>query len=108
MKFSMLRTTIALLLAGALLATLIPATSNAIVPPRNCGIKEVKGKRWQVKVDQVRCRTAWRYARSYIRGDGMPSAYRCRRGPRGSSLYAQCTATRYNPDRVIYIIRKSG
>lgn len=102
------RTTLAAVAAAALSIPLLPAESGAIVPPRNCGTMEVRGKTWQVKADQVRCRRARRYARDYIRGEGMPPAYTCRRGPRGSALYAHCSATRYDPDRVIHIIRRGG
>ena len=32
----------------------------APVPPRNCGMLEAKGKRFNIKADQIRCRTARR------------------------------------------------
>lgn len=95
-------------LAAALCCALgSTATTQAVLPPRDCGTMEVRGKDWRVKADQVRCRRARRISRRYIRTRDAPAAYRCRRGPRGSSLFAQCTATSYAPDRVIYIIRRS-
>lgn len=101
MKHTFLAVAAALLLAGA-----FATAASAVVPPRNCGFMTVKGKRWQVKADQIRCTTAKRYAASYIRSYAVPRYYRCQRGPSGSSLWRKCSAARYNPDRVFHIIRR--
>lgn len=102
------RAALAVVAAALAAGALPPAASEAVVPPRNCGTMEVGSKVWQVKADQLRCRRARRYARGYLVSREVPSPYRCRRGPRGSSLFAQCSATAYQPDRVFYIIRRSG
>ena len=52
--------------------------AGAIVPPTNCGMQHVSGKRYQIKADQLRCRTAKRYSRSYLSAGRRPSGYRCR------------------------------
>ena len=60
----------------ALAVFAVPAT--AIVPPANCGMQTVSGKRYQIKADQLRCRTAKRYSRTYLSSGRRPSGYRCR------------------------------
>ncbi len=56
---------LALLGTAALLAAALSVLSltsaedaSATVPPRNCGIIGAGGKRFQIKADQMRCRTA--------------------------------------------------
>ena len=67
-------------LALAVAVLLVFATpSPAPVAPRNCGMMTVKGKRYQVKADQVRCRTAKPQARRYLREGTRPSGFDCRR-----------------------------
>lgn len=100
------RTILALLVACALLAGTFAASAGAVLPPRNCGTIMAKGKKWQVKADQFRCKKAKRYAKRYIRHRVVPRHFKCRRGARGSALYAMCSATRYDPDRVLHIIKK--
>lgn len=106
MTNSSLRTLVALVTAFALLGAALATTAGAIIPPRNCGTMTVKGKRWQVKADQIRCPTAKRYATRYIRHRGAPRYYKCRRGSSGSRIFATCIAARYSPDRAFQIIRR--
>lgn len=101
-----LRTLAAVLTACALLAGTLAASAGAVIPPRNCGTIMAKGKKWQVKADQLRCKKAKRYSKRYIRRKKEPRYYDCRRGAKGSALYAMCSATRYDPDKVIHIIKK--
>ena len=71
-----------LLLAAALVAALTMTTAaTAVVPPKNCGTMSVKGKRYQVKADQISCRSGRRYASRYLRTERKPSGYRCRDYP---------------------------
>ena len=67
------------------------ASSPAPVAPRNCGMTSVKGERYQVKADQIRCRTAKTYARRYLRDASRPSGYRCRDFGSDTSLEFRCT-----------------
>jgi len=70
------------LLAAALgAALLIPTAATAVVPPKNCGSMSVEGKRYQVKADQISCRSGRRYAGRYLRSGGKPRGYRCRNYP---------------------------
>ena len=94
-------------LMAVLAVTLIAAVpAGAIVPPRNCGTMTVKGKKWQIVADQIRCSTAEKWAATYIRTYDAPRYYTCKRGPSGSSLWRTCRATRYSPDREFKIIKK--
>jgi len=67
----------ALVVACAMLAALAPH-SAAIVPPSDCGRLTVKAKRYNIKADQLRCRTARSYASSYLSKRRRPTGYRCR------------------------------
>jgi hypothetical protein len=63
----------------ALVALAVSAgAATAVVPPKNCGIQTVAGKRYQIKADQMRCKTAKRYSRSYLASRRRPSGYSCR------------------------------
>ena len=85
-----LRGVVALGLAiGLLLVTAAP--SPAPVAPRNCGMMTVTGKRYQVKADQVRCRTAKRWARSYLSSRSRPSGYSCRSFGSDTKLKFRCS-----------------
>ena len=67
------------LLTLALVALAFSAgAASAIVPPKNCGMQSVSGKRFQIKADQMRCRTATRYSRTYLASHRRPSGYSCR------------------------------
>ena len=63
----------------ALVALAIAAgAATAIVPPKNCGMQSVSGKRYQIKADQMACSTAKRYSRRYLSSGRRPSGYRCK------------------------------
>jgi hypothetical protein len=80
-----------LLVAGVVLAlTLAPSGAGAIVPPRNCGMLEVGGARYNIKADQIRCRPARKYSKRYLQSGWRPSGYSCRRYS-GSALRFRCT-----------------
>ena len=74
----------------------------APVPPRDCGMLDVRGKRFNVKADQIRCRTARTYARSYLRDSREPSGYRCRDYGRTTSIEFRCS----KGDRVLFAVRR--
>ncbi|HEV3002301.1 MAG TPA: hypothetical protein VGW75_16280 [Solirubrobacteraceae bacterium] len=63
-------------LAGALA---IPAAAPAVVPPKSCGSMTVKARYYQIKADQISCKTARDHARRYLQTGRKPSGYRCRK-----------------------------
>ena len=75
---------------AALLLLVFAAPSPAPVTPRKCGEISVGSKRYLVKADQVRCRTAKRWARRYLNSGWRPSGYSCRPGSTGSGLKFRC------------------
>ena len=71
---------------AALVVTLSPGSAWAPVPPKNCGMVAAKGKRFNIKADQIRCTTARRQAKRYLRYGRRPSGtrikVRCAKGRR--------------------------
>ena len=67
------------LAAAALCAALaLPAAAPAVVPPKDCGMMTVKGKRYQIKADQISCRTGRDHSRRYLATRSKPRGYKCR------------------------------
>jgi hypothetical protein len=83
----------------------VTVTSDAIVPPKNCGTITVKHRRYQIKADQLPCSKAKTYAARYLGSGTRPPSYRCHRYS-GSALVARCENTRANPDRTIFMIKR--
>ena len=75
---------------AALILLIFAAPSPAPVAPRRCGDITVSEKRYLIKADQVRCRTARRWSRRYLNSGWRPSGYRCRKGSAGSQLKFRC------------------
>ena len=74
------RTLIAL--AAGLLCTLaMGSAAHAVVPPRDCGRMTLKGKPYQVKVDQITCADGKRFTRDYVEHKVTPRGYKCRNYP---------------------------
>jgi hypothetical protein len=91
-----------LLVAGILAtAVLIPTQTAAIVPPTDCGIVKVNGKRYNIKADQLRCSSARSYATRYLTSHWKPRGYSCR-GYRHSALRFRCA----KGIRVYYAIKR--
>lgn len=63
------------LLAGVLIAA---SPAAATVPPTECGMTTVKGKRYEIKTHLVTCGRGKPWARSYLRTGRKPSGYKCR------------------------------
>jgi hypothetical protein len=80
----------------------VAAAAPATVPPKNCGMMSVKGKRYQIKADQMRCSTAKTYSRRYLRSRSRPSGYSCRSYSGGTKLKFRCTKR----VRVFFAIRR--
>ncbi len=100
---------LALLGAAALLAAALSVVSltaadeaGATVPPRNCGMMTVEGSRFQIKADQMHCRTAKSHSRRYLSGGSRPSGYHCRNYNGGTKLKFRC----WKGDRLFFAIRR--
>jgi hypothetical protein len=74
----------------------------APVPPKNCGMLERGSKRFNIKADQLRCRTARKYARAYLARHARPAGYSCREYGRETSIEFRCSKGR----RVFFAIRR--
>ena len=88
-------------MALAALLVLGPA-AGATVPPKNCGMLSVKGKRYQIKADQMRCSSAKTYSRRYLRSHARPSGYSCRNYSSSTKLKFRCSKR----VRVFFAIRR--
>ena len=80
-----------LLSATVLFLLLALGSAQAIVPPRDCGMTTVKGKRYNIKADQLRCSTAKPHARRYLSTRQKPSGYRCRNYTGSTKLKFRCS-----------------
>jgi len=80
MQMSHRRPFAAALAMGLALAVLLvfAKPSPAPVAPRNCGMITVDGQRYQIKADQVRCKTAKRQSRRYLNRGTRPAGFQCR------------------------------
>src|SRR5687768_9498213 len=87
-------------LAG--LAFAFAVTLLLVTAPPNCGMMTVEGQRYQVKADQIRCRTAKTWTRRYLRESDRPSGYRCRNGSSGTALEFRC----WKRQRMFFAIRR--
>jgi hypothetical protein len=88
--------------AAALTAAFGAQQAWAPVPPKDCGRLSAKGKRYQIKADQIRCTTARRHAARYLRYGVKPRGYSCR-------TYGSSTAIKFRCSkgvRVIFAIRR--
>jgi hypothetical protein len=92
------------ILAGVAVLVLVALaeTAAATVPPKNCGMMSVEGRRYQVKADQLRCRTAKAYTRRYLAYGVRPSGFRCRRYAASTALKFRC----YRRVRVFFAIKR--
>ena len=88
--------------ALSLVVVLAPSPAWAPVPPRNCGMLEKGSKRFNIKADQLRCRTARRYARRYLTSHDRPRGFTCRDYGGGTSIKFRCS----KGQKVIFAIRR--
>jgi hypothetical protein len=96
-------TVVALAAAVVLALALAPVQrAGATVPPKNCGMLTVNGKRYQIKADQMRCSTAKSHSRRYLRSHSRPSGYRCSDFDGGTKLAFRC----HRSVRVFFAIRR--
>jgi hypothetical protein len=79
------------------------APSPAPVPPKDCDFIKVKGQRYNIKADQVKCRKARKLSRHYLAGKGKPKGYSCQRYPDSETEIAfRCT----KGARTLFAIRR--
>ena len=93
------------LLAVAALAialAVLPVGATAVVPPKDCGSLSVGGKRYQIKADQISCRTGRKYAKRKLTGHGAPRGYECKKPSSRSALKVYCQ----NGKKVFFAIRR--
>jgi hypothetical protein len=96
----------AMLAAVALLAvTMGSKPASAIVPPKDCGFVKVKGKRYNIKSDQLKCKKAREYSVTYLKTHHKPRYYKCFTYSTGAQKF-RCQATHYNPDRTFFAIKR--
>jgi hypothetical protein len=88
--------------ALALAVAFSPYQAWAPVAPRNCGMLEAKGKRFNIKADQIRCTRARKYARRYLTTHRRPTGYSCRDYGGGTSIKFRCS----KGVRVLFAIRR--
>ncbi len=96
------RVIIVALLLSAACVTAVTVSAAAIVPPRNCGTLKAKGKRYNIKADQIRCRTARAHASRYLTAGRRPRGYRCRNYGRQTKIKFRCS----KGIRVFFAIRR--
>jgi hypothetical protein len=88
------REAVALIAAVAalfVLALVLAPRSSAIVPPTDCGTMIVKGKRYVIKADQLRCVTAKSHAKRYLSTHTKPQGYACRDFGAETKLKFRCS-----------------
>jgi hypothetical protein len=87
----------------ALAVAFAPSQAWAPMAPKNCGTLSAKGKRYQVKADQIRCDTARRQAARYLRHGTKPRGYSCKSySASETSIKFRCT----KGVRVVFAIRR--
>ena len=67
-----------LLVLIVLCVAVAAAPAAATVPPKDCGLTTVKGKRYDIKTHLVSCKRGKPWARSYLRSGRKPDGYHCR------------------------------
>lgn len=89
--------------ASAITLMLVAAPpAPAPVPPRDCGMVDAGAKRYNVRADQIRCRTARSYAKAYLVHSRKPPGYRCRDYGRETRIEFRCS----KGTRTLFAIRR--
>lgn len=93
-----------LLLVSALVIAGVAAApaAQAIVPPSDCGMTTVKGQRYNIKADQLKCSTAKPHARRYLSTRRKPSGYTCKNYSGSTKLKFRCA----RGSRVFFAIKR--
>ena len=85
-----------------LTVVLAPGEAWGPVPPKNCGMLDARGKTFNIKADQIRCRTARKYAKAYLVSSRRPSGFTCRNFGRDTKIKFRC----WKGNRVLFAIRR--
>ncbi len=88
--------------AALIVLGLVAAPAPAIVPPRDCGMLSVGGKRYNIKADQLRCSSARTYSQRYLARRRRPSGYSCKNYGSETRLKFRCARS----VRVFFAIRR--
>jgi len=72
------------------------------VPPRDCGMLTAKGKQFNIKADQLRCKPARRYAKAFLARADAPSGYECRTFGTDTRIKFRCS----KGTKVLFAIRR--
>jgi len=91
MRASQTLAAVAVVLVTCVSLAALTASSPAIVPPTDCGMLTVEAKRYNIKADQLRCRTARPHARRYLSTHRRPTGYRCRDYDARTKLKFRCS-----------------
>ena len=89
-------------LAVSILAAMWTPGAGATVPPKDCGMLTVKSKRYQIKADQITCRTAKTFSRRYLGHHSRPAGYHCADYSKATKLRFRCSKS----VRVFFAIRR--
>ena len=81
---------LALVLATMAVALASALPASAVVPPTNCGNVKVKGDKFNVKADQIRCKKAKRFAVDYLKHKDHPRGYKCENYGAGTRIEFRC------------------
>ena len=73
-----MRSLAAMFVLCAALAALAAAPAAGTVPPTDCGLTTVKGKRYDIKTHLVTCRRGKPWARTYLRSGRKPKGWQCK------------------------------
>jgi hypothetical protein len=67
-----------LLALTVLCAAFVAVPAHATVPPTDCGLTTLKGKRYDIKTHLVKCARGKRWARTYLRSGHKPKGWKCK------------------------------
>ena len=95
----------ALLSIAAAAPTAASPASTVGSAARACGVIAVGGRHFDVKASGLTCSKGRYYAVRYLSKGRRPPYYKCYRYS-GGSIKFRCIATRYEPDRAFWAIRR--
>ncbi len=101
---SPLKLKLAALMAVLTVGLMAAAPAGAIVEPRKCGTVSAKGKKWPVTADQIPCRTAKKWALTYLRSGKEPRYYNCKKAA-SKKIYRFCATYKYSKPRTFFIMK---
>jgi hypothetical protein len=64
--------------------------ANAVVPPKECGRMKVHKRKYDIKADQMPCKKARTYSRTYIAENHKPKGFSCQKYGKETQLEFRC------------------